>query len=234
MKHRKILGLALLAVLALSAIAVANASAATIYRCASGGSEFSDAFCSNTTGTKTFKKVAYAAGEKQTSSGGVFELKGKAAAVKLTIKCTTQSSSGTATSSSVIGSLGITFSTCTVPAPAEQHCSVKGGSVSVSGATGTATTAVIGGSSKTAIQIAPASGKPFTEITLEGCLTSGLNNTPFKVEGTDYGVVNNANSTLEFTTASAEAGGLTFAGNSATLTGTSTQSGPSGEHLRVE
>jgi hypothetical protein len=150
-----------------------------------------------------------------TSSGGPFELSTKIGSTSVVIKCTTQSSSGATIAGGGGGGGTITFSTCSIPAaPA---CVVPNISSAVS-------TELIG-TTELFTKFKPSTGTLFANVFVEECALEGS----FEVKGNTAGFdsaagTEQASHTLSFSsTISTKAGtALTFGGNAATLTGSST------------
>ena len=208
------LGLALVASLALGAVGVASASAATQHWYV-GGTKLAEGTPTSVTmkGTTSFSLFF-------TYGGGVFEF-----------KCTSQNSEGTIENPTG-GSAGtdskgpFKLSGCTRVRPlGSKGCQIQNGEVNIS-TSGVATEF----ESKSAVTFGPQEGSLFFSIGFEGsnCALPTL-----LVSGSLTGIANNATSSLEFTKTSSK---IYWGGNEAnpiTLVGTSKLETTSGQTVTV-
>jgi hypothetical protein len=198
MSRLKMLGLGLLALLAVGAMASASASASGPYVYTAGSSE-----------------PLMGALELTATQSGTSELKGVIAGTAITIQCEEGHSEEThgenVLTTGIEHFLGLTFFhflKCTVTKPAGKGCLVENGLVRVhSHILGL----IIGGVPR--IRFAPLAGN-FANINIDGCSNSALNGS-FPVAGFAQAIPNNTSSKLEFTEGSGS--GLEFAGNAATF-----------------
>jgi hypothetical protein len=233
--RRAAIGLSLLCALVFSAISVSSAAAATegttAFTCSKEVTTktFVGEHCLSGTGTKEYGHKAFtgattiagtnAKTETETTAAKAAMLNAKLAGVGVTIACTTVSSTGSEVNNlegekhDIKGSgIVISYSGCTVPEPASQHCSVaNGGTITTNSLTSTST--------NTSIVFSPPASEIFANILLTGCLTSGLNGVNFPAKGTVAATPNGA--TLE-TTEAASTSTLTVGGNPAGLAQTET------------
>jgi hypothetical protein len=141
-------------------------------------------------------------------------LKGTLAGVKVTIECGEEHGGGWVENSTTMG-LGldsIHYLKCKVTAPAGQGCLVKNELILI-----LAHDLLILPSEKDRVELLADSGTTLATINTDNCTNSALNGS-FSVAGSLVGEVNDSTSSLEFTGTSGS--GLTFGGNSATLTST--------------
>ena len=233
--RKTMFGVATVCALLFSAFAAANASAAgtTTFTCTKGEpKQFSDSHCTETGGTKEYKHVEVAPKTKTTvtsTSTTNQVLVGTLAGVGVEIVCTADTASGSGlqndvTPMDVTGSeIVIKYTGCTVTKPAGKSCVVKGGAITTNKLKSTTSLTT----SPKGVKFEPESGTEFVAITIEKCTVAALNGT-FPVKGSEIGIPKGT--TLETTAASSS---LTFGGNVATLTGTNTVKGPSGDGLAL-
>ncbi len=214
--------MSMLAVFAVSAVAVASASAAAphFFHCAKkGGSTwlYSNSLCTtDVAGSGEWELLELGAGTRlnETSSivaGTHYTLTSEALGVKVIIECSTESGTGWIENPTG-GAAGIdlatnSFSSCTVVKPT--GCTVAEPITSTS----KTELAELGGSFWDVFS--PDSGTTFVEVELKNC---GLLNQKFKVTGKTAGKVNNATGRVSFGT---EMNELKFAGNPAGFEGES-------------
>lgn len=198
MSRIKAIVVGLLAVLVVSAVASASASASGPYVYTQGGSS-------------PLMEVL----EILTEQIGNAKLNGTLAGSLIEIVCGLAHGTGSlhnelaAGTEHALGSSTIHYTMCSVAKPAGKGCLVQNELVLVQ------THAL--GVSGPLVRFDPETGKTFTTITIDGCSASSLNGA-FPVEGFASAKANNGNSTLEFTTSSGSE--LLFAGNTATFVGT--------------
>ena len=149
---------------------------------------------------------------KKTGGNGI--LKATLAGVKLTIECGEESGSGTIENSTVSkmgeGSISFHYLKCTVAAPAGQNCLVLGELVRYSSTKDLLL--LLTPSAGYRDDFSPGSGTIFTTVLIDHCTTEALNGS-FNLTGTMAAEVNNATSSLEFTSQSGSV--LKFGGNAA-------------------
>ena len=221
------MALSVFAVLAVSAVASASASAAVQHFdvCEELTNSIANGFTTlgkcvkselPTGGKWTKYKLPSPTVLNVTSKGTTtFSLKTTALGFTVKIDCTTEKDKGTIKNPTG-GGAGededrIEFSGCTVSEPTGEGCTVDEPIVAE------ALTVLTEFSAKPADQFKPKGGANFTEVTLEGCSTAELKKT-YAIKGTDIGIALNETSELEFTAASSS---LTFGGEPATLKGKS-------------
>jgi len=221
MKRLKLFGMTALAVMAISAVASATASAAPrwMYRAHS---------------TEAFKELSGSETFSSTISSAAFELETPGL---LTIKCTSESSTGTITNPAETSKPGtdtsskIRFDDCVVVG-AEKTCKIVGGSSGteegIIETVATNTVLKAGAGTKVYDVFTPSSGKVFVTIKVENqtgktCLVKGS----YPVEGNSAGEVEHqaGGAELKFSKAIAEAAGteLKLGGDKAYLTGVADQ-----------
>jgi hypothetical protein len=222
--RKSMLGLTVVCALLFGAFAAANASAAegtTTFTCSSTATvkEFSDADCTTKPGT-AFGHTAIPAGTvtPTTATGTTSQvLKGVISGVEIEITCTAEAATGSGVNKEVppmdaSGSeIVIKYTGCTVTRPAGKGCVVKGGAITTNKLKSTTSLTT----SPAGVKFEPETGTEFVPITIEKCTVVALNGT-FPVKGTEIAVPRGA-----FLDTSGSVG-LTFAGNPATLTGSST------------
>jgi hypothetical protein len=190
--------LGLLTVLAVGAVASASASAAVM-----------PAYSGLTNNTQLKVETTKLAGS------GAATLKGTLAGIEIVIECTEEHGSGFIINSEELKmghSLGeIHYLNCTVSKPAGQGCLVFNKLILVP----EVLNLLLLQGSGYRVDFSPETPPTFTVITIDGCTNTSLNN-KFKVNGTAAAEVNNANSSLEFSSTSGS--NLTFGGNAATYT----------------
>jgi hypothetical protein len=152
--------------------------------------------------------------KKLTAANAVLE--GTLAGVTVKIECATEKGGGEIENSAVTGvglsSATVHYTNCVVAAPAGQNCLVFNNLVLV---TAHDALSLHEGPGFYLDKFGPATGTTFTTINIDNCTTTALNGA-FAVTGSAKALVNNANSSLAFTTTSGSA--LRFGGNPATYT----------------
>jgi hypothetical protein len=166
-----------------------------------------------------------------TASSSAF-LKATISGLSTRIGCTTISGTGTLENGVsgeemfTNGTGTIKYSECIVYEPAEKGCVVKGGSITTKELS--ATTKGQGMN----IKFTPKEGTTFTEITLEGCSVTALNNTYPVTGSVTVPEIEASGSTLSTTEAAVtEANTLQLGGQKAGLETSMTLKGPSGDGL---
>jgi hypothetical protein len=237
--RRSIVGLTVLCALCFSAFAAANASAAgtTQFTCVKGAATtgFSDADCSTASATGPFHHVSVANGTTTTlkSVGTTIQiLESTVGGIAFEISCTNESNVGEATNEEVEGevkgekrmtitgkNIVITYTGCTVTKPAANGC--------VANSPGKPAGTIVTNNLKSmslltptkGIRFDPTTGTTFVEIVVSGCTTTLFNGTKV-VSGFENTTPRGA-----FLDANAAGSALTFGGQAAMLTGTTTISG---------
>ncbi|HVV91268.1 MAG TPA: hypothetical protein VHB53_12295 [Solirubrobacterales bacterium] len=233
--RRSIIGLSLLCALLLSAIGVANASAAgtTAFTCKpkspTGGVGFSDEHCTNEVFEgATFEHASigenvatkFAGTNNVTGSEtSLAILKGTLAGVAVELSATGVKTEGTITNktvSKVMQNVGegitVTYTGVKVTKPAGLGCTVPGETLTTKSLKSTTIEGT--GATATGVKLEPTTGTTFIEIPIEGCAVKGT----FPVTGSAVGTP--AGATLKFTPESTT--GLKFGGNTASLENTLT------------
>jgi len=233
--RRSVIGLSLLCALLLSAIGVANASAAgtRAFTCKPGSTlpGFKDEHC--TEAAKSASEVKFVHSEIPPGTATKFKatnnetgtttslqiLKGTLAGVEVELSATGAVAEGTITNKEVSGVMqnigeGITvkYTGVKVTKPAGLGCKVKNEELTTNSLK--STTAEGTTPATTGAVFSPTSGTEFISIPLEGCSVEGLNKA-FPVTGSATGDPHGA--TLEFTKESTK--NLVFGGAAASLTG---------------
>ena len=224
MFRAKLMLLGVFAVVAMSAMVSASASAAVQHWdvCEELASSISNGFTTlvkcvkseGPTGGKWTKYKLLVGTVLNVDSKGTatFILKSTALGLTTKIECTTEANNGTIENPTG-GGAGkdtntIKFSGCMVPEPENQNCKVTEPIIAE------AVTELTEFSGKPADLFRPKNAN-FTTITFTGCLTAELNKT-YPVKGTDTGIALNNTSEQEFTN---ESSNLTFGGEPAKLKG---------------
>jgi hypothetical protein len=239
--RKSVIGLAVLCALAFSAIAATSAFAAPgrAFECAPGGTQFSDAHCktagsgfghvaiANGTATKITGTNAKTAGS--TTAAEVSKLKGKIAGIATEVQCTGLSGSGELTNAagSVSGSGQITYTGCTVTAPAGRGCVVTGGEIKTKPLA--ATTA--GLTNNNELKFEPGPGETeFASIPIGSCLENSPPSGNYPVAGSLIATTTGATTTTTHAGITGQKT-LTFGGNAAGLEGALTISMEGGNPL---
>jgi hypothetical protein len=193
--------LGLLTVLAVGAVASASASATAVMPAYAG-------LANNT--HLTIENL-------KTPSSGNAKLEGTLAGLEIEILCSQENGSGYVENSEALGmghSLGeLHYLSCSIKKPAGQGCLVSNSLILVKEVLNLLL--LHEGSGFYLVDFSPESGTTFTSITIDGCTNTSLNNT-FKVNGTARGLVNNSNSSVNFSSTTGSK--LTLGGNPATYT----------------
>lgn len=222
------IGLAITAALLVAAVGASAASAAsiTVHKCevATGtGTSYTSGTCT-TEGAGGFQKVPFTTTEGvEVANASAFELKTTNGGVNFVIKCTGLEGSGTATDAGeqINGSgITLTYTGCTVTAPAGKGCKVQAGPTAEKITTNTlksTTTRSEAGNFKTTYL--PASGETFVTIAVSGCSTAALNGNK-EVTGSASTTESTDTMKQTFTESSSN---LKFGGQSAKLIGSSEQ-----------
>lgn len=228
------IGLTLLASLAIGAIGVASASAATQhwYMCknvGAGGGAYAP-FCGKVglPFSHELSKLPAGSSTGVTMNGTTgFALNWTISGAPFAISCSSQSGAGTVENPTggLAGKASISsfvLSGCTVSSPTG-GCKVKTGKIPLLVNTGSATEF----ESKPALSLAPSGS--LAEFSFEGCSSGGLNQN-YKFTGKFTGIMNNETSSLEFTKASS---GIFYGAQKVTLEGTSKIETSAGDTLRL-
>jgi hypothetical protein len=229
------IGLTLLASLAIGAIGVASASAATQhwYTCKNVGEGKGPyaPFCGKEGPPFSYKlsKLPEGSPTGLTMNGTTnFALNWTISGAPFAISCSSQSGEGSIENPTG-GLAGKAYTTsfvlsgCTVSSPPASGCKVKTGKIPFFVYANSATEF----EGKPAVKFAPSSS--LTEFSFEGCVNKALNTTR-QFNGTFTGIMNNETSSLEFTKASSN---IVFAGGKVTLEGTSKIETSAGDTLRL-
>jgi hypothetical protein len=154
---------------------------------------------------------------KKAAGSGQAKLEGTLAGIGVLIECEEEHGAGTiensATSDMGESAVEVHYKKCHVVRPEGQGCLVLNELINVASAHGLL---LLQGTSFRD-DFSPATPPTFTTISIDGCSNSNLNG-KFKVNGTASALVNNAISSLEFS--STTGSNLTFGGNLATYTDT--------------
>jgi hypothetical protein len=183
----------------------------------SGG--FEDSACTKAAkGPFEWTKVAAGASTGfQVSGTSAVTLGWTMSGVGISISCSSQSGSGSLENPTGGGAGNLSgtlkLSGCTVTKPAGKGCKISGGSITTNSLKGMATEP----EEKPLVKLQPSSGTTLFSMTMEGCSTSGLNQT-YVVTGSFQGILLPSNSSLEFTKASTT--GITVNGLQGSLEGT--------------
>jgi hypothetical protein len=162
-------------------------------------------------------QLATATRSKTVSSGGKFVLTSTVAGSGVKIECNKEEGTGWIENptggGAGTGLFEAKFKECSVPAPTGQHCKVK------EPIEFKASTELVNQEGLIEEKLTPSGGSNFGTVTFEGCANSALNKS-YNVGGTEYGILTGSSS-VKFTPATSSK--LAFAGEEATLEGTSKQ-----------
>jgi hypothetical protein len=203
MSRLRLILLSLFAVLAVSAVASASASALHWYYCqnlANGASLYENPLCTKDSSGHigNWELLKLTGLLSITSLGGLQILKGEVVATPIEIDCKHLDNNGwienPAGGGNGIGLVLVLYLACTVPKPAAGHCEISGGNIH---AYANIELSTIGTTPVALFKPDPASSSTFVTITFVNCANSGLNKS-FNVEGEAVGLVENATSETIF------------------------------------
>jgi hypothetical protein len=230
--RKSVIGLAVLCALAFAAITAASASAGPgrAWTCKKVGplNQFNDEHCINGNGgeyahvaianfSKTIIVGTNAATASGTTAASVSKLKGKISGIATEVDCTGLTGEGELenTETSVSGSGTITYSGCTVVAPAGRECAVTGGEIKTKPLT--ATTAGLANPNELKFEMASGETE-FASIPISGCKENSPPSGNYPVAGSLIATTSGATTTTTHTAITGQKT-LTFGGNAAGLEG---------------
>lgn len=239
-RSRTILGIAVLCALALSAFFAASAQAEqSVYTCRHEPGPREDPHCRvAAVGTGTYNTIwggleatGYSATNlkttEETTASTTTKLKGNIAGIATEVQCTSVSATGELqnTEHGTNGTGVISYSGCSVTAPAGRSCVVKGGKITTASLKATTV-----GQVEANLKLSPASGTEFTKIALEGCKENKPPAAEYPVTGS---VTTSTTGATAFTTEEAvtKEGTLAFGGNKAGIEGAVTLESKEGTPL---